>query len=193
MLKERFTMEVIQNMSDEDYAAWAVWHNLVTSRKAAEYVGPSRWLYGTAIDTYNRSSGRTTANSNSYSNSYSRRGKTTSSRSSSRRGYTSIDSNRNSSSHMRSYRHYYLNPDYVGSGSVTVYNPFVRHEGGVGYPDYENIYLPTSEGPQSMADLMLAPSKKKLKKGDGITSEDAVKLIEKYGSSWYDHVDEVGL
>lgn len=187
--------QVIQNMNDKEYAAWAIWHNLVTSRKATESTGPSRYLHGKAIDTYGHSRGRTIANSNSYSNSYSQRSKATgsSSQSSSRHGYTSIGNNRNSSSHTRSYQYRYLNPDYTGPGVATYYNPFVRQKGGIGYPDYENIYLPTPKGPRSIADLMLTPKKEKPKKNGGITSEDAIKLIEKYGSTWYDHVDEIGL
>jgi hypothetical protein len=184
--------QVIQNMSDEEYAAWAIWHNIVTTRKAAEYIGPSRYLYGKATDTYSRSNGRTTANSSSHSDSRTNRGKTTSNRSSSRYGHTSIDSNHSGSSHTRNYQYRYFNPNYAGSNSATYYNPFVRSKGSLGYPDYENIYLPTPEGVQSVADLMFTPSKKARSK-KGITSEEAVRLIEKYGHTWYDHVDEIGL
>jgi len=166
--------QAIQSMNDEKYAAWAIWHNLVTTRNTGKYTA-SKWLYGTTIDIYNRSNGRMNTNSSLH-----------------RRSHSSVNSNHNSFVHRRSYQYRYYNSDYTGSGSITIYNPFARHEGNLGYPDYENIYLPTPKGPQSMADLILSPPKK-IGKTDGITSDDAVKLIEKYGSSWYDHVEEIGL
>jgi len=183
--------QIIQNMSNEEYATWVIWHNLVTARKAGEkdekdgYTGP-KWLYGEVTNSYKRGSGRGATNNRGP------RGVRSSNQFSSSRGRTSVNTNHSSFSHTRNYQYRYLNPDYTSPGSITIYNPFVRHKGSLGYPDYENIYLPTPKGPQSMADLILAPSEK-TERNNGITSEEAVKLIEKYGSSWYDHVEEVGL
>ena len=156
---------VIQNLSDEDYAVWAEWQNRQASRRAKEIEDDTGWLkynYADRVTSNSYSRGSATmrmyGTTNATSNSSSRSGKGWSSRSGSRsatrRGYASTNTNRYGGTTITSHKVRYLNPDYVGSGAVTAYNPFVRSTGGLGTPDWANIFVPCKKGTTTMQEVL---------------------------------------
>lgn len=156
---------LIQNLSDEDYAIWAQWQNQQASRRSevlAEDTDWTKYNYADRVvsNSFSRSNAtmRTSATSNSANNSSSRSGpgwsNRSGSRSASRNGSASANVNRFGGTAITSYRVRYLNPDYVGPGPVSAYNPWVRPEGGLGTPDWKNIFVPCKKGTVTMQEAL---------------------------------------
>lgn len=157
--------QVIQNLSDEDYAIWAQWQNQQASRRAEEIEDDTGWLRYNYADrvtssSYSRGSATTrmSGTTNATNNSSSRSGKGWSSRSGSRsatrRGSASTNTNRFGGTTVTSHKVRYLNPDYIGSGTVTAYNPWVRFTGGLGAPDWGVIFVPCKKGTVTMQEVL---------------------------------------
>jgi hypothetical protein len=47
-----------------------------------------------------------------------------------------------------------MDSDYTGPGEVMVYNPFVRSSGGVGLPDWDNLYVPCQSGAMTVSEAL---------------------------------------
>lgn len=133
----------VQNLSDEEYAAWAIWQNALTRRRVDGYYGV-RWLTSPASEVTTSLRGSATRST------YGTYGKGR------RSGFTVNNYSRCGTINRRDYLNYYVNPDYVGPGPATYYNPFVRVEAGLGTPDYENLFIQTDEGPITIADFIRA-------------------------------------
>jgi hypothetical protein len=145
--------KLIQNLSDEDYFIWAQWQNRQAVRRFREIDGRTRWDkydYASRVVSSNFSRGNATTQTSGTSHSSSRAG----SRSTSRSGYANTNINRLGGAIVTSYRIRFRNPDYVSPGPTTAYNPWTRCKGGLGTPDWENLFVPCKEGTITMQEVL---------------------------------------
>lgn len=157
--------KLVQNLSDEDYAIWAQWQNRQAERRAEADARKANWFkynYANKVvsNNYSRSNATTNTSSsaNVISNTTSRGGKGWSNRSGSRsmtrNGHSSMNAARFGGNTVTSYTVRFRNPDYVGPGTTNYYNPWVRHEGGLGTPDWSTIFVPCKEGTVTMQEVL---------------------------------------
>lgn len=141
--------QVVQNLSNENYAIWASWQNRQAARRAEEVLADTAWnkfTYAKRLISNSFSRGNTTTRVGSSSQSSTQSGKGWSDRSGSRDGYADTNFNRYGGTTITSRRVKYRNPSYMGAGSVMIYNPWARAENSLGAPDWDNLFVPTSEG-----------------------------------------------
>jgi hypothetical protein len=155
----------VAELSREDYAVWAEWQNRQAGLRAEReakysYERPYITVNRTAVNSSGgrsstmRANGTTTRNLSS--RGYSKNGH--SRRSQSSTTTRNMSANRNSrnwnSTTAETYPHRYVNPAYVPSGPVTVYSPYVKPEGGVGEPDWDNLFVPCEEGTMTLTEAL---------------------------------------
>lgn len=143
------TPQVIQSLSDSDYALWAQWQNRQAVRRSEEEAKRTRWdKYDYASRVVSSSSSRGSAGTRNSSMSRS------SSHLSTRRGSSSANFNRSGGTTITSYRVRYLNPEYVGPSASVFHNPLARHVKGMGTPDWKAIFVPCKEGTTTMQEVL---------------------------------------
>jgi len=155
----------VQNLSDEDYARWAGWQNDQALLRAEDdafysferpYIETMRTIVKATSGSHSatKASGTTTQNSSSrgYSkNGYSQRNNN----STTTRNMSSNRSNRAwGTTTAETIPQRYINSAYVPTGAVTVYNPFVKLEKGVGIPDWNNLFVPCEEGAMTLTEAL---------------------------------------
>lgn len=138
--------KLIQNLSDENYAIWANWQNRQIVRRAETIVSPPQYNYADRIVSDSFSRGITQMSG--HSRSRSRPG----SRFTNRNRDTNF--NRRNKTSVTTYQRRYINPDYSGPGSILFYNPYARLEGGLGSPDWSNLFVPCKEGTVTMQEAL---------------------------------------
>jgi hypothetical protein len=121
----------VQSLTPEGYGAWAAWQN--TQAAAHKKAGwEPQYIQGVGS--------KTTVNTDLIGN----------------RGRWGGDANANFSgiSISESFPTRFVNPDYVGVGSMIVYNPYARFSENTGCPDWAEIYVITKDGVMSMPKAM---------------------------------------
>lgn len=153
--------QLIQNLSDKDYAIWAQWQNRQAIRRVVEIADDIDWMrynYADRVISNSFSRGNTTArtsnSSNSVSNSSTRGKSRSGSRSTTRNGYANTNFNRFGSTAITSYQTRYLNSDYAGAGVISIYNPLIQPKGGLGTPDWANLFVPCKKGTITMQEVL---------------------------------------
>lgn len=157
--------EFVQELPAEDYAVWAEWQNRQAALRAERearysYERPYIKTMRTIIEsnggrnTSRRASGTTTRNSSS--RGYSKNGHSRRSNSSTTTRNMAMDSrSRNwNTTTAETVPHRYVNPAYTPPGPVAVYNPYVKPEGGVGAPDWSNLFVPCEEGTMTLTEAL---------------------------------------
>jgi hypothetical protein len=157
---DRSLPRLIQNLSDEDYTVWAQWQNRQTARRAeVEGAQQDRYTYADRVVSNSFSNGIASVrvSGNSRSNSTSRPGSAGKSHRSGSRNTTrnsQANTNQASGTTVISDQVRVRNPDYVGTGTTMTYNPYVRHTGGLGAPDWATLFVPCKEGTITMQEVL---------------------------------------
>jgi hypothetical protein len=153
--------EIIQNLSDKEYAVWAQWQNRQAVRRAGEIADKIRWEKYDYIDrmvsrSFSRGDAMTRTSVTSRSSGRA------ASRHATRNGYVSTNLNRSNGTTIAFFKDRCLNPDYVGPSAIVAYNPWVRSENRTGKPDWANLFVPCEEGTitmQEVLDRLIGPQK----------------------------------
>lgn len=139
----------VQELADDDFQVWADWQNRQAAARIAEKSLPDLpELPWRRVSRETTTSGATHVSANTTISSASRlrsgsRGRGGRSGDNSQTygiGYSAADSVRELGSA------YYPNPHYTGPGPLTIYNPYCRSAGGIGSPDWDNLFIPTQDG-----------------------------------------------
>ncbi len=133
---DRPTPKTIATLSDADYIIWAQWQNRQTDRRAAQVSADSttpRHNYADRVTSSGYTRG-VLIPPRDYLPAF-RYGES--------RGET-----------MTAYRIRYPNPDYIGPGTATYYNPWVRAGGGKGTPTWDTIFVPCNKGTITMQEVL---------------------------------------
>ena len=157
--------QVIQNLSNEDYAVWVGWQNRQAIRRAEEIIDDTAWnkySFADQVVTNSFSRGNATtqlsSSSRSTSNSSIQSGEGWSNRSGShaatRRGQSNTDFNRQGGTTTTTRQVRYRNPEYVGAGAVMTYSPWVRLKGRLGTPNWSNLFVPCKKGTLTMQEAL---------------------------------------
>jgi len=143
--------QLIQNLSDKDYAVWAQWQNRQANRRAEEVANDTEWRkynYADRVISDSFSRGSTTMRSSTRTN----RGGATSS--ATRNSSARANTNRYGGTAITAYKVRYLNPDYVGLKPVIAYNPWARQKGGLGTPDWASLFVPCKKDTVTMQEVL---------------------------------------
>lgn len=121
----------VQSLTPESYGAWASWQN-EQARLHKKAGWEPQYIQGVGS--------KTTVNTDLIGN----------------RGRWGGDANANFSglSISESFPTRFVNPDYVGPGPLTVYNPYARFTENTGAVDWAEIYVITKDGVMSMTKAM---------------------------------------
>jgi predicted nucleic acid binding AN1-type Zn finger protein len=143
----------VQNLSQENFAAWANWQNAQTEKRSADpatvdYERP--YLPGVRTTATTSKTTTFTGSSNVEGGNFSsRRGFTRNGFSSNNASVSSYRNNTNSgyrglagSTSTESRVFNYRNPFYNSPPPIILYNPFVKPTTGKGEPDWRNIFIP---------------------------------------------------
>jgi hypothetical protein len=134
----------VQGLSDEQYEAWAEWQNAQTLAREHITYEP-KYLAGsrTTIKHARRGSGGIRTGSTWTRNQ--------------RRGFAHRGNNSFGTTTADRYTRTYPNPHYAGPPGATLYNPFVRPTGGVGKPDWDNLFVITADGVMTLTEALTMP------------------------------------
>lgn len=143
--------QFVESLSDADYATWVQWQNRQAERRSAEKsdaLTEPRYDYARRVESQRGTQGRAYTRTQGSTFNGGRTG-----HSQQRRGATvMLDRRTTSVATARIVR--LNNPNYVGPGTLTTYNPWVRLKGGKGTPDWDNIFVPTKEGTRTVSEFM---------------------------------------
>jgi hypothetical protein len=149
---QRPVPQFVESLSDADYATWAQWQNRQAERRSKELSAASITpRYNHALRVESSGSSRGSAFTRSRANSA--RGGTASNHTT-RNGSAATQFRRRDESATTAYSIRYNNPDYVGPGPVTIYNPWARTKDGKGTPDWDRIFVPVKEGTMTVSEVM---------------------------------------
>jgi len=142
----------VQELADDDFQVWTDWQNRQATARAAERGLPDLpELPWRRVIRETTASGATHVSSDivvssatrlqsGRSGNRGRGGKSGGNSQTYRAGYAAAGSVRELGPA------YYPNPNYTGPGPLTVYNPYCRSAGGIGSPDWDNLFIPTQDG-----------------------------------------------
>jgi len=144
--------KIIQNLSAEDYEAWAIWQNRqaeLHSQKQARYNYEGRYITGTKIVVSATNGRDSSLNTGSVNTTNRYRTQTTATHS----GYATRSDRGWNSAVATSVPYRYVNPDYTPIDPLHLYNPVVKGEGNAP-PDWGHLYVPTPDGSISLLEAL---------------------------------------
>ncbi len=149
--------QLVQNLSNENYAIWASWQNQQAARRAEEILTDTAWdkfSYAKRLISSSFGRGNTSTQVSSSSRSSSQSGKGWFERSGSSSGQATANFNRYGGTVITSRQVRYRNPSYVGAGTVITYNPWTRLRDGIGSPNWNNLFVPCKEGTLTLQEAL---------------------------------------